>query len=174
MATAKVAVRKPLRWLHWTMAICYAILFTVGIYMVNLPEGVSYTPSLFAFHKSMGVLVLLLLTARILLLIPTIGPPRGKNWLPTAALHTILYLAMIVVPISGYFFSNTSGHGVALFGLALPTLFAKNKAIAELAGDVHGWLAYTFLAFIAIHMIAQRSYLLGRWKRLTRGRATRA
>jgi cytochrome b561 len=165
---AKSAARKQLWFLHWAMAAVFVLLFTVGLIMVNLPEGNGVAGSLYSFHKSLGVLVMFLLTARILTVLRAIVPGRARNWLATAALHSALYLFMVVVPVSGYFYSNSSGHGVAFFGLPMPTLFAKNKAVADLAGDLHGWLAYTFLCFVAVHLVAQRRYIAGLSKRLWR------
>lgn len=110
-----------------------------------------------------------LLTARIVAVLRT-NPVQGKNWLSTALLHGSLYLFMVFVPLSGYFYSNTAGRSVAFFGLPLPDLFAANKPLAELAGNVHGWLAYTFLAFITLHILVHRKQISGylrRWQRAT-------
>ncbi|WP_164928726.1 cytochrome b [Gloeobacter violaceus] len=165
MAATKRAARNWLWVVHWVMAISFVILFASGMIMTELPREVAYRPSFYAFHKSMGVLILFLLTARILVMIRTLGPARSKNWLPVVALHTALYTFMVVVPLSGYFYSNTAGREVAMFGIPMPTLFGENKALADAAGEAHGWLAYVFASFVAVHLIAQRRHLAGVWKR---------
>jgi len=77
---------------------------------------------------------------------------------------------MVIVPLSGYFYSNTSGYGVEFFGLKLPTLFGENKPFAETAGLMHTWIAYTFAAFVGVHLVAQRKVIsanVKRWSRRT-------
>ncbi|WP_218082427.1 cytochrome b [Anthocerotibacter panamensis] len=165
--TTKRQIRNQLWIVHWTMAIAFTVIFTVGLYMVNLPDKDPSAGFFFDFHKSMGVLVMFLLTARIFLVLRNLGPARPKNWLVTAALHTALYVFMVVVPLSGYFLSNTSGYGVALFGLPMPTLFGKDRALSETATEVHVWLAYTFAAFVGVHLLAQRKFMMATWRRLT-------
>ncbi|MBW4698872.1 MAG: cytochrome b/b6 domain-containing protein [Aphanocapsa lilacina HA4352-LM1] len=168
MAASRSAARNWLWVVHWVMAISFVILFATGMIMTELPREVAYRPSLYSFHKSMGVLILFLVGARILVMIRSLAPARPKNWLPVAGLHTALYTFMVVVPLSGYFYSNTAGREVAVFGVPMPTLFGENKAFAEVAGEAHGWIAYLFASLIAVHLLAQRKYMLGAWKRLSR------
>ncbi len=162
---------KQLQLLHWTMAICFLLLFSVGIYMADLPREVSYKFALYDFHKSMGVLVMSLLTFRILIALRSAKPNFSQNtsaWFRTTVLHTSLYLFMLVVPISGYLFSNFGGHDVAFFGLGLPPIVSESKEVVGLAKNAHFWLAYTFMAFISVHVLVQRKYIAGVWRRFSR------
>lgn len=162
---------KQLQLLHWTMAICFLLLFSVGIYMADLPREVSYRFALYDFHKSMGVLVMILLTVRILIALRSAKPnfsQKTSPWLRTTVLHTALYLFMLVVPISGYLFSNFGGHDVAFFSLRLPSIVSESKDVVGLAKNAHFWLAYTFMAFITVHLLVQRTYIVGVWRRLSR------
>jgi cytochrome b561 len=74
---------------------------------------------------------------------------------------------MLVVPISGYLFSNFAGRDVAFFGLDLPPIVSERKDVVGLAKNAHFWLAYTFLAFISVHVLVQRKYIAGAWRRLS-------
>jgi len=49
------------------MAACYLVLFTSGAFMTQLPRELFIRNLLYDFHKSMGVLVMALLTWRILI-----------------------------------------------------------------------------------------------------------
>ncbi len=118
------------------MASFYLLLFVGGIYMANLSRDVSYRVSLYDFHKTLGVLVMSLLLARIFVLLRVLQhkyrrhqPKRTRDWLQTFALHTSVYFFMLLVPLSGYFASNTSGHNVIIFGtgIVFPSLFIVNK-----------------------------------------------
>ncbi|WP_218081326.1 cytochrome b [Anthocerotibacter panamensis] len=170
MALSKVQASRALWWMHWVMATCFLIIFSVGIYMADLPREVPYRLALFGFHKSMGMLVLILLSIRIFLLLrsalPARWPKRPAQWLKTVLLHTFLYTFMLALPVSGYYYSNIVGRGVKLFGLPIPSLIPENKALGELASNLHFWLAYTFLAFIATHLLVQNRFLVTRWRKL--------
>jgi len=172
MGSAKQATRNQLWFLHWGMAVAYVIVFCVGLYMVDLPNGDPTVGAFFDFHKSLGVAVMFLMTARIFWVIRSLLPNRPKNWLQIAALHTTLYTLMVLVPLSGYFLSNTGGHEVALFGLPLPTVFGMNKPFKETAELIHTWLAYTFAAFVGLHLVVHAKMITAYGKRLIQRRAT--
>lgn len=167
VATKKEA-RNYLWVVHWVMATAYVIIFSVGLYMVNLPEKSPLADPLYSFHESMGVLVMLLLTGRIFLTLRALTPAKPKNWIATAAIHTLLYTMMVIVPLSGYFHSNLYGYGVSFFGLPIPNLAEKNLAVAKATTELHTWLAYTFAAFVGIHLISQRKWIAGNIRKFTR------
>ncbi|MFB2921280.1 cytochrome b [Aerosakkonema funiforme] len=161
--------------LHWLMAACFLVLFATGAYMTDLPEEVTYGESLYGFHKTLGVVVMSILLARIFVLLRVIQhkyrrrqPNLTGEWLKTFAFHTILYIFMLFVPLSGYFCSNSHGYDVVIFGtgIALPDLFPENKALADFSTSLHFWLSYTFLATIAVHAIDQWKYLRAQTRRL--------
>lgn len=150
------------------MAACYLLLFVGGAYMTDLSRNVSYRGSLYDFHKTLGVVVMSLLLARIFVLLRVLQhkyrrrqPKLTRDWVQTFALHMALYFFMLLVPLSGYFLSNSAGHDVVVFGtdIALPRLFVENKQLGELGSSLHFWLAYTFLAFVILHSLDQRKYL---------------
>jgi cytochrome b561 len=167
-----VAARKEARnylWVvHWVMGIAYVIIFGVGLYMVNLPEKSPLADPLYSFHESMGVLVMLVLTGRIFLTLRALTPIKPKNWIVTAAIHTLLYTMMVIVPLSGYFHSNLYGYSVSFFGLPIPDLAHKDLAVAKATTELHQWLAYTFAAFVGIHLVSQRKWIAGNIKKMTR------
>jgi len=171
MVASKKETRNQLWLIHWVMAVIYAVIFSVGLYMVNLPDGDPSAGAFFSFHKSMGVLVMFLLTVRILWVIRSLPPGRPRNWLQVAALHTALYTFMVIVPLSGYFLSNPAGRGVSLFGLPLPILFGENKPFRETAELIHTWLAFTFAGFVGLHLVVHAKTISANWKRLTTRRA---
>jgi cytochrome b561 len=165
---------KHLMNIHWIMAACYVILFSTGTFMARLPRGVFFRNPLYDFHKSMGVLVMGLLTWRILVLLQVWRrkymkrlPKMTLEWIKTAALHTTLYLFMWVVPVSGFFLSNSfRSNNVRFFGILLPDIFPQNSALVDLGRSWHFWLSYTFLAFILLHTLDQKKVVRANWRRL--------
>lgn len=170
----KVIAAEQLWSLHWVMSLCFLLLFVGGIYMAALPREVSYRWFFYQFHESMGVLVMLVLGARIFVLLrkhlPLTNHKHRRGQVKTVALHTVLYLFMLAVPLSGYFMLNTGGRDVpffgigTLFGFRLPRLVGANEQIVELARNQHFWLAYLFLVFISLHIVIQQKFLSAKWR----------
>jgi cytochrome b561 len=159
---------------HWWMAVAYLILFVGGTVMSQLPREVSFRGAMYDFHKSIGVLSMALLTWRIFVLIQVWwkkyskrSPRLSPKWWQTFILHTSLYLFMWAVPIAGFLLSNSfKANNVSFFGLVLPDVFPQNKAMVEVGRGLHFWLAYTFLAFVILHTIAQWKVVRANWRRL--------
>ncbi|MGB3240528.1 MAG: cytochrome b/b6 domain-containing protein [Geitlerinemataceae cyanobacterium] len=164
---------KHLMSLHWVMSVGYLVLFTTGPVMARLPREVVIRNPLYDFHKSMGALVLGLLTWRILVLLRVWWrkyikrmPKRTKKWYQAVALHTTLYVFMWVVPVTGFFFSNSfKSNNVHLFGILLPDLFPQNSELVNLGRNLHFWFSYTFLCVIILHMLVQRKVVRSLWRR---------
>jgi cytochrome b561 len=159
--------------IHWWMAICYLLLFPSGNIMIRLQDGASFRELLFATHKSFGVLVLLLLGWRIYLLLRVWGRKYSKhlpkltgNWYVKTALHTVLYVMMFVVPLSGYWLSNAYHlNNVSLFGIPMPDIFPVNSEAASQAGAAHTQTSKAFAIFISIHFICQHKVVKANWRR---------
>jgi cytochrome b561 len=168
-------VFKQLMSMHWWMAICYLLLFPSGIIMAKLEGKFSYRELLFAAHKSFGVLVLLLLGWRVYLLVRVWGRKYSKhlpeltgNWYFKTGLHTLLYLMMFVVPLSGYWLSNAyQANNISLFGLSMPDIFPVSSDAADRADVAHGTTSKVLAIFILIHSIAQWQVVRANWRRLS-------
>ncbi|MBD2364292.1 cytochrome b [Anabaena minutissima FACHB-250] len=164
---------KQLMSVHWIMAACYLVLFTTGSAMARLSRETPLRSELYDFHKSMGALVVALLTWRILVLLRVWWRKYTKNlpkftpeWTRKFALHTLLYLLMFAVPVSGFFFSNSyRSNNVPFFGLTLPDIFPQNSSLVDLGRNIHFWIAYTFLALIILHTLQQWKVVKANWRR---------
>lgn len=167
---------KQLMSIHWWMFYLYIILFVGGSLMARLPRELFGRNLMYDFHKSVGVLTMALLTWRILTLLQVWWkkyakrlPKYSPEWMRKVALHASLYLFMLAVPISGFFFSNSfKSDNVRFFGITLPDLFPQNRDLVELGRNIHFWLAYTFLAFIILHAIDQKKVVKGFWRRMNK------
>jgi cytochrome b561 len=130
---------------------------------------------LVAAHKSFGVLVLLLLGWRVYLLVRVWGKKYSKhlpkltvNWYFKTGLHTLLYLMMFVVPLSGYWLSNADrANNISLFIVPMPDLFPVSSDAADRANVAHSTTSKALAIFILIHSIAQRKVINANWRRLS-------
>lgn len=163
---------KRLMDIHWFMSGFYLILFVTGSFMAHLQTN-EFTFALYDFHKSIGVLVVALLTWRIVVLLQVWWkkytkrfPKMTPQWWKTMILHTSLYLWMWVLPTTGFFLSNSyQVNNVKFFGILLPDLFPHNSALFDIARSSHFWTSYIFLAFIVLHIIAQWKIVKALWRR---------
>jgi cytochrome b561 len=169
------SVFKQLMSVHWWMAICFLFLLVNGIIMSELPREVSFRELMFATHKSVGVTVLLLLGWRVYLLLRVWGakyrkhlPKLTRNWYFKTALHTILYLMMFVMPISGYWLSNAyRANNISLFGIPMPDIFPLDSALATQLSSVHSRASRIFAVLIIIHFICQHKVVKANWRRFS-------
>lgn len=152
--------------LHWIMAACFLVIYLLGIIMARLPYAFAFRGAFYNTHKSLGILVLGLLLIRVLFLLQVFSrkylkrsPKISRQWLQNTLLYTVLYLFMVVIPISGVWLSNSGGHSVSFFFIPLPDWFAENRAVSAIAHDLHFWLAYALLACVGLHLMQQRRFV---------------
>jgi cytochrome b561 len=145
-----------IRVIHWIMFILFAIIFVLGFVMVEFKESEPW--AMYNFHKATGVLVFLLVCIRLAFRWKTQVPPPAADIKPLehriaqGAVH-LLYLFMIIVPITGYALSNVHGHSVNLYGLPLPDLFPAVEEWENITSLLHEYMAYAFLGVITLHLL---------------------
>ena len=128
------------RHFHWWTVALLAIQVPVGLYMVyrgntlNVWDGL--TNALYSSHKTLGLVILALVVARLLTASCTARPPTSRRieWWQKAASHAThwsLYLLLILVPLVGWL--GISLYGARdVFGIAtIPPLAAQNRDAAD-------------------------------------------
>lgn len=147
------------RILHWTMAAVIIFLLGLGIYMAEfLNKESPNRMEIYNLHKSLGVLVLLLVAVRIINRFIKKAPALPKNMvkiekIASHIVHAALYILMILVPLSGYLMSNSFGYPVHFFTFEMPFLIGTNFEIGKIFAETHEISAYTLLALIALHFL---------------------
>lgn len=145
--------------LHWVIALLVFFMFGLGLYMVDLTYYDRWYNGSLALHKSLGLLLLVLLLARMAWRWANVAPRElpGPAWERLAArwMHVGLYLAPLLLMISGYLISTADGRGIEFFGLlsvpALPWSFDNQE---DLAGKVHEILAWALMGMAGVHALA--------------------
>jgi len=145
--------------LHWLIALLIFCAFPLGVYMADLP----FSPGrlkLYSYHKWLGVTVFLLAVARVAWRIahPAPPPPAGQPaWQRIAAVatHHLLYVLILVVPVSGWLMSSAKGFQTVYLGIIpLPDLLTKDKEIGDMLTVVHQVLNFTMAALVIAHLAA--------------------
>ncbi len=147
------------RILHWLMAFLVITALVLGIYMTGLAKDVSYRYDLYDLHKSIGVLVLILVVIRLIFRVVKSVPPLPETMpafirIASHINHVLLYVLMIMVPLTGYLMSNFGGHMVKLFSIAMPSIVATNKIFGANFYSAHVILAYSLIGLIVLHLLA--------------------
>jgi cytochrome b561 len=152
--------------LHWVIALAVLAQIGLGLWMIEIPkQPVGVRAYWFNLHKSVGLTLAFLIVVRLAWRLAHRPPPLPAalpRWQRLAALanHRLLYLCMIVMPLSGYLGSNFSGYPIKYFGMTLPAWATKDDALKELLSAVHWSAAWLFVALIALHVAAALKHLL--------------
>lgn len=146
--------------LHWIMAIALIAMYFVGDYMVGLDYYSQWYKTAPDTHKSVGVIIGILMLFRLLWNSLQAKPRHlnpdsvRKNKLASAT-HYFFYLIVFVMVVSGYLISTAKGQGIDVFSLfEVPALLPDSKDRGELAGDIHEWLGLGFMILVGIHALA--------------------
>lgn len=144
--------------LHWLIALLITCGFSLGAYMVDLhisPRKVRF----YAYHKWIGITVLALVLIRSVWRLTHKPPPEEPmpRWqLRTTHLtHYLLYALLIATPLCGWLDTSAAGIPVVYLKLwQLPDLVHKNRDLAKVLVEIHGFLAWTLLWVVLLHTAA--------------------
>jgi cytochrome b561 len=132
------------RGFHWTIALLIAVAVPLGLWAASI--GAQNTDaqqkllreSLLFWHKSVGLTVLFLSVARVVWRLRSAAPPLPAelsrlNRLGAKAVHGLLYVLILGLPVTGILLSQAAGFPVSFFGLfSLPVFVHADLAVPVL------------------------------------------
>jgi cytochrome b561 len=136
--------------LHWLIALLLLGQFVFGLILGDIPRGTPERGIYVNLHKSTGILIGLLIVVRI-------------AWRQRAARysHAVLYLCMLMMPLSGYLASNFSKYGVKFFNVVqLPPWGPNDKALYAFFNQTHQVTALLLALFVGLHVLAVVKHML--------------
>jgi len=151
--------------LHWLIFVLILCAWTLGLYMVDLPLS-PLKLKYFSWHKWLGVTIFLVAVVRVLWRMTHPAPPLAHSipqWQREAAViaHFLLYMLILMIPLSGWIYSSATGIPVVYFGLVqLPDLVGKDKALAEFFKQTHIFLNLTLFGIVCVHVAAALKHQL--------------
>jgi cytochrome b561 len=152
--------------LHWIIAIGVLSQIALGWWMIDIPKQPPGVRAYwFNLHKSIGLTLGFLIVLRLAWRLthrPPRLPPSTPPWQARAARasHVLLYACMLAMPLAGYFGSVFSGYPIKYFGSSFPAWGWKDEALKELFSTIHYTVALTFMALIAVHVLAALKHWL--------------
>lgn len=163
--------------LHWVIALLILLDFALAMSFSRFDAGDAlYLPSAYDLHMAVGMSVLILSVLRVIWRLthrhpplPDMAPPL--RWLARAS-HFLLYVFMVVAPISGWLVLSLRHKATSVFGLfrwAWPSL----PAISHMARPervfwhdhllpLHVWMSYIGMSLVALHVTAALYHHFGR------------
>lgn len=145
--------------LHWVVAVVVLGTFALGFWMVDLDYYSTWYHDAPNIHKSIGVLLILAMLGRLLWNLFNPKPkllansPAQRAMAKTA--HVILYLLVFVIGVTGYLISTAESQPISVFNwFEVPAWFTPFEDQADIAGDIHEWLAYGLIGLVAVHAAA--------------------
>jgi cytochrome b561 len=144
--------------LHWFTALLIVANVLLGLSMVPLPISPRKL-KWYAWHKWIGISVFLVTWLRLgwrwYRGMPAAVPMPAWQRRAATVVHTLLYVLLIVIPVSGWVYSSATGVQVVYLGLIpLPDLVPKDKSLADALRLLHVSLNATLIALVAAHAAA--------------------
>ncbi len=175
-ATAYGRYTRVAIWLHWTIAALIVANLAIGLFHDDFPDALR--GSSMGFHKTAGIIVLLLSIARLGWRIAHPPPPQDrehKAWerLLAKTTHRAFYVLMIAVPLAGWIFVSAAAtpRPLEFFGLfPIPFLpVPRTEGVNAFWHEAHEIMAFGIIGLLALHVAgALKHQLLDRDRELAR------
>lgn len=145
--------------LHWLIAILILGLGALGFAITNhvFPQTPKYF-WIWTAHKSLGIMVLALMAARLVWRLYAGAPapvPNTSKWQHAIAIaaHALLYVLALAIPLAGWLYDSASSlRPFKLFGLVvMPKLVDKDEALKALSHFAHEWGFWLLIALVLLH-----------------------
>lgn len=142
------------RLLHWLIAVLVLLTWPMGLMIGFVKKEVSL--DFYLLHESFGFLVLWLMLLRVgnkmLVHMPSAEGPVYERF-AASTVHGVLYVLLIVVPVSGFLATNAHGFPLKWFGLfEVWSPLGKSPDIAWTLSAIHEWSTWTLLGLFALHI----------------------
>ena len=152
------------RLLHWLIAVFVLILLAIGLTFWTLGYdgtvdlfGNDSTNLLYKYHKTFGILVLVLMIIRVALRRafppPAYSPPlTAMETVLSRTTHLLMYLLLLGMPVGGWLATAAGGYPVQFFDWELPGLIGKNEDLSESLFLFHGIGGLILAALLVLHV----------------------
>lgn len=145
------------RLFHWSMAAAIAAGWLIGQTLEDAPRGAARDFNI-GLHVLIGLTVLALVLPRLLTRVLG-GVPADANppgWIKRLgdAAHLLLYVLMLVLPLTGLAAAMTGRAPLPVLGLFEVPPLLNSFGIRKLLEEVHGVLANVMLGTVVLHVAA--------------------
>ena len=141
------------RLFHWLTALLVLVQIPLGILVTNFDLG-----GLYNLHKSMGVLILIVVIGRLLWRMTHRPPPLSSDIpaiqrLAAHAVHWALYALLIIQPVVGWIATSAYPAPIPFFGLfEMPPIWWADRSLSERLFVVHLGAGIAMAGLLAAHI----------------------
>lgn len=152
--------------LHWVLALLILGLIWLGWVVVDMGYYSPWYNTAITAHETLGMLVLALAAFKLVWMLYSPTPaPQGelRPWERGASklVHWVLFLALFVIPVTGYLTSTSDGDAVGMFDwFEVPAVVPVSTALRDWSIDVHFYGAYSILVIAILHAAAALKHQL--------------
>lgn len=144
--------------LHWIIMLLFIIQYVLIYQADALPKGDPQKMGLMLWHKSLGFtllwLGLIFVFWRIFNSRPSFPQIMTRWEIQLAKItHFLLYVILLVMPLSGTLMTMSSGRDLFWFGLKVPAVIGKNEWLGSLSHTIHTSLEYVIMALVGLHLL---------------------
>lgn len=149
---------RPARIIHWLTFGLILVMFGLGLSMVRL-EFSDFKIRVYSVHEWIGLTIWMLTAFRLFWRWRNPPPPPVPmariQHLAANAVHILLYVVLLTLPLSGWMMSSAFAFPVVYLGLVpLPDLVPADRALAMRLQRLHFTLAMILAALFAMHAAA--------------------
>ena len=143
--------------LHWVTALAVLGMLGLGLWMTGLPLGFTKLYA-YAWHKWVGLCVLVLTVARLLWRWRHPPPPLPAGLPPWQLLtapiaHWALLFLLLAMPFSGWLMTSAAGVSVYWFGyIPIPDLVPRDQDLFETLRTTHYILSRLLIVVLVLHI----------------------
>ena len=144
--------------LHWTVGALVVTALGMGWIMTDMVSSPQKL-RVYDWHKWTGITVLALFFVRALWRLthpaPALLPMPAWQRRSAQFLHGLLYLMLLVQPITGWLYSNASGRAIVYLGLVpLPNWWGRTRHWPANLRELHEAGATVLAIAVGLHLLA--------------------
>jgi cytochrome b561 len=145
------------RLFHWLTAALVLLTVPIGIVMANVDVGPA-KDVLYNLHRSIGVVLLPLVLARLIYRLMHPPPPlpvtvSAAQGRAAAVTHWALYAMLLLQAMVGWVATSAYRAPISVFWMfELPPIWPEDRPFSEMLFDVHRTMGLTLLALVVLHV----------------------
>jgi cytochrome b561 len=141
---------------HWVLVFLVFVLLALGWHVQSMPATAPAHGFLLGLHISLGLTAAMLVVIQIFLRIlfkPRAFPAPFPLWQQqlTGILELLIYVCMILMPISGYLLAVFSARPVSFWEYPLPVWGVAEADLAGFFRQMHGISAFVWAGLVVVH-----------------------
>lgn len=150
--------------LHWGQAAIVVWLLWLGWTMTDLPKGAERSAA-YGLHKSLGLLMLLLVAIRLLWRARNPAPAAvASGWEGKVATgtHHLLYVFLVMAPLAGYLASSFTSYPLKFFGFEIAKAGWPDESLNGSFKLLHWAFVWAGAVLIVLHVAGALKHALKR------------